>query len=150
MVYRVPWVSIVPFPTITTWANPKRCVLDISHHRGAHKTARVQFPCMAKVRCLHHPNIIHYLGDVFVASGNKVIHPGAISIGISPRYYGQNTIYPFSLFSPYYCTVIGSMVSQLASKNIEQHAYRVKPSKTVELRVKEGLISKFSFLGRKR
>jgi hypothetical protein len=53
-----------------------------------------------------------------VVQGSKGIYPEGISIGISPGYYGQNIVDQFSLFSPYYCPVIGSTVPPVA---FEEH-----------------------------
>ena len=65
------------------------------------------------------------------------------------KYFPKDTFCPFLWVSPYYCTVIGSTVSQVASKKLEKYAYIVRPSKMVEFWAWEGLMLKISFLGRK-
>ena len=48
------------------------------------------------------------------------------------KYFPKDTVHQFLLVSPYHCTVIGSTVSQVASKKLEKYAYIVRPSKMVE------------------
>jgi hypothetical protein len=80
----------------------------------------------------YHQHMIYHLEGVLNTRG-QVNAARATSIGISPRYYAQIQIFDFSVFSPCYCTVIQPNVSQFGSKNLEQHAYKVRSSKTVEL-----------------
>ena len=96
---------------------------------------------------LHHQNMIHDRESVFVGWRRNILWPGAISMSISPRYHGQNTIYLCTVFSPCYFTVIDSTVFQVTSKNQEQHVYMVGPSKMVELWARERLMLNISFLG---
>ena len=53
----------------------------------------------------------------------------ALSALQNAKYFPKDTVHRFLLVSPYHCTVIGSTVSQVASKKLEKYAYIVRLSK---------------------
>jgi hypothetical protein len=125
----------------------KDVLWGIPHHRDAQNEWACNLLVWPNCDVLHHQNMIYHLQSVLSTSKSNRIQPGVLSLGGSPRYYGQEHNLSNSLFSPYYYTIIGSNLTQSASMNLEQHPYMVRSSKTVKLWASKALMSRISFLG---